>query len=74
MNNEDAFYIKTADGTSFGIFDLVISDNSNNEISFKFGNVDENGSTKGYENEVHTIVSDIVNTAINEYIEDEENN
>ena len=65
MNDNDVFYIKTKDGTSFGIYDLSINEDVN-KIDFTYSCVDEELSTNTYRDEVYDIVTNIVTDAIKE--------
>ena len=60
----DVFYIKTKDKTTFGIYDLTLSDECD-IISFGYNFIDENSLDKShYDKEVCKIVEEQVDNAI----------
>ena len=60
----DVFYIKTKDKTTFGIYDLTLSDECD-IISFGYNFIDENPLDKShYDKEVCKIVEEQVDKAI----------
>ena len=63
---KDIFYIKTKDGTPFGIYDLELSEE--NKITFGFGAVNESDSTNGYEEEIQEVVVDVLTKAMKDYM------
>lgn len=65
---KDVFYIKTKDGNAFGIYDLELSETDVNKISFGYGSVDEKVDTRGYEDEIQSLVTEVVTTAMKEYM------
>lgn len=65
--SEEVFYIKTSDGTTFGIYDLNINEDTN-QIDFSYGSVEEDIISKGYGDEVQRLVTDVVTEAMMEYM------
>ena len=60
----DVFYIKTKDKTTFGIYDLTLSDECD-IISFGYNFIDENSLDKShYDKEVCKMVEEQVDKAI----------
>ena len=69
INPEDGvFYVRTRDGSEFGVYDVVLDPNDVNKISFAFGSVDEKVQASDYANEVQELVDKVMNSALQEYI------
>jgi len=67
MNDDQQFYIKTTDGTSFCIYELTFNDESST-ISFGYAPVEQIPCDKEeYAAEVEQIVYNIIIDAINNY-------
>jgi hypothetical protein len=64
MADNEVFYVRTKDKTTFAIYDLTLSDDCD-KISFGYNFIDENGLDKShYEEEINAIVKQQVERAI----------
>jgi hypothetical protein len=62
------FFVRTKDGSEFGVYDVVLDPSDVNKISFAFGSVDNNIQASDYANEVQELVDKVMNSALQEYI------
>ena len=69
INPKDGvFYVRTKDGSEFGVYDVVLDPSDVNKISFAFGSVDEKVQASDYGKEVQELVDKVMNSALQEYI------
>ena len=69
INPEDGvFFVRTKDGSEFGVYDVVLDPTDVNKISFAFGSVDKKVQASDYANEVQELVDKVMNSALQEYI------